>query len=298
MTAAENAQKLHKTFREIFALTLKRFFIYSFAVHAIVIAAIIFIIPPAKTRKAGKEFYTDLVSPEELLPKKPRILPAPKVRQLPPSRQRIAAPAPAIRGGKSVPGKETSQSVSKSSPGEIKSSNVGVGSLPSVGRIAPGGISGESKTGPSKGGNIGKPENVEPDLFDKNIIGDIAKRNIEKEEKTVNKDKPITLDTKEYKFWNYNQRLKERIESAWHYPDEAAQKGIYGDLIIKFTIRKNGQLGAAEIVRGSGYPILDKAALEALNEASPYWPLPEEWGMDAYTIEGNFVYTIDRSFIR
>jgi protein TonB len=138
---------------------------------------------------------------------------------------------------------------------------------------------------------------VEPDLFDKNIIGNIAKRNIEKGKK-VNKGKPITLDTKEYKFWNYNQRLKERIESAWHYPEEAAQKGIYGDLVIKFTIRKNGQLGAAEIVRGSGYPILDKAALEALNEASPYWPLPEEWGMDAYTIEGNFVYTLDRSFIR
>lgn len=197
-----------------------------------------------------------------------------------------------------MPGKETSQGVPKSSPGEIKNSEVG--SLPSVIKIAPGSISGERKTEPSKGGNIGNPENVEPDLFDKNIIGNIEKRNIEKEKKVkkvnkvnkVNKDKPITLDTKEYKFWNYNQRLKERIESAWHYPEEAAQKGIYGDLVIKFTIRKNGQLGAAEIVRGSGYPILDKAALEALNEASPYWPLPEEWGMAAYTIEGNFVYTL------
>jgi protein TonB len=289
-------QKLHKTFRERFVLTLERFFIYSFAVHAIVIAAILFIIPSAKTKKAGKEFYTDLVSPKELLPKKPRILPAPKVRQSPPSRQKVAAPALAIRGGKSVPGKETSQGVPKSSPGEIRSSNIG--SSPSVSKIVPGDISGESKTGPSKGGNIGKPENAEPDLFDKNIIGDLAKRNIEKEEKKVNKDKPITLDTKEYKFWNYNQRLKERIESAWHYPDEAAQKGIYGDLVIKFTIKRNGQLGAAEIVRGSGYPILDKAALEALKEASPYWPLPEEWGMQAYTIEGNFIYTLYRSFIR
>jgi len=57
-------------------------------------------------------------------------------------------------------------------------------------------------------------------------------------------------------------------------------------------------VGAVELVRGSGYPILDKAALEALKEASPYWPLPEEWGMEAYTIEGNFVYNIYRSFIR
>jgi protein TonB len=288
-------QKLHKTFQEIFALTLKRFFIYSIAVHAIVIAAIIFIIPTAKTKKAEKEFYADIVSPEELLPKKSRILPVPKVRQSPPSRPRVVAPAPAIRGGKPSPEKENSQAVPKSSPSEIKSSSVG--SFPSVSKIAPEGISGENKTRPS-GGNIGKPENLEPNLFDKNVIRDIAKRNIEKEEKKANKDKPITLDTKEYKFWNYNQRLKERIESAWHYPDEAAQKGIYGDLVIKFTIKRNGQLGAAEIVRGTGYPILDKAALQALNEASPYWPLPEAWGMDAYTIEGNFVYSIYRSFIR
>ncbi len=287
-------QKLHKDLREIFALSLKRFFIYSFAVHAVIIAAIIFIIPPAK-KKAGREFFADLISPQELVPRKPRALPAPKVRQSPPSRPKAASPAPVMRGGKSRPGKETSQSVQRSSPGEIKAGNPG--SLPSVSKGTPGGISGETKPGPSRGGNTGKPgnEGPSPDLFDKNIIGALAKRNIEKEEK---KDKAFAFDAKEYKFLIYNQRLKERIESIWHYPEEAAEKGIYGDLIIKFTIKKNGQLGAVELVRGSGYPVLDKAAVEALKEASPYWPLPEEWGMDAYTIEGNFVYTIYRSFIR
>jgi protein TonB len=165
----------------------------------------------------------------------------------------------------------------------------------------PGGISDEIRKEPSRGENVGNTGNAGTsikDLFDKNIIGDLAKRNIEREETKINGDKPITLDTKDYKFWNYNQRLKERIESVWHYPDEAAQAGIRGDLVIKFSIKKNGQLGGAELVRGSGYPMLDKAALEALIEASPYWPLPEAWGMDYYTIVGNFVYTISSAFIR
>lgn len=254
---SEKICELHKTFREIFALTLKRFFIYSFAVHAVILAAILFIIPPAKNKKAGGEFFTDLVSPEELLPKKLRVLPVPKVRQTPPLRPKAAAPAihGGIHGGKSMPEKETSQSVPKSSPGEIKTGKSG--SFPSVSKIAPGGISGETKTEPSRGGNIGKPGNLEPspDLFDKNIIGALAKRNIEREEKEDKKDKKekkektFTFNAKEYKFLIYNQRLKERIESIWHYPDEAAQKGISGDLIIKFTINKNGRLGPESTIK-------------------------------------------------
>jgi periplasmic protein TonB len=278
-------------------LSLKRFFIYSFAVHAVIIAAIIFIIPPAK-KKAGGEFFADLISPQELVPRKPRALPAPRVRQSPPSRTKAASPAPVMRGGKSRSGKETFQGVQRSSPGEIKAGKPAKSSsFPSVSKGTPERISGEPKTETSRVGNTGRPgnEGPSPDLFDKNIIGALTKRNIEKEEK---KDKTFAFDAKEYKFLIYNQRLKERIESIWHYPEEAAEKGIYGDLIIKFTIKKNGRLGAVEIVRGSGYPILDKAAMEALKEASPYWPLPDEWGMDAYTIEGNFVYTIYRSFIR
>lgn len=278
-------------------MILKRFFIYSFVVHAIVIAAILFIIPPAKNKKAGGEFFADLVRPEELIPPKPHVSPIPEVRQVQPSRPQSAT-APAIHGGPSPPGQETSQSVQRSSPGEIK--NDRPGPFPSVSEGAPGGISSGTKAEPSRGETAAKPGSAgpSPDLFDKNIIGALAKRHIEKEERKLKNDKPITLDTKEFKFWNYNQRLKERIESAWRYPAEAAEKGIHGDLIVKFTIKKTGRLGDVEIVRGSGYPFLDKAATEALNEASPYWPLPEEWGMDAYTIEGKFIYTLNRSFIR
>jgi protein TonB len=279
-------------------LILKRFFIYSFVVHAIIIAAILFIIPPAKNKMAGDEFFADLVRPEELIPPKPHhVSPMPEVRRGQPSRPQ-SAPAPAIHGGPSPPGQDTSQSVQRSSPGEIK--NDRPSPSPSVSEGAPGGISSETKAEPSRGETIVKPGSMgpSPDLFDKNIIGALAKKYSEKEERKLKNDTPIRLDTKEFKFWNYNQRLKERIESAWRYPAEAAEEGIHGDLVIKFTIKKNGRLGDVEIIRGSGYPILDKAATEALKEASPYWPLPEEWGMDAYTIQGNFIYTLYRSFIR
>jgi protein TonB len=132
-------------------------------------------------------------------------------------------------------------------------------------------------------------------LFDRNIIGDIARRDVNKEER---EDRTFSFDVKEMRYLTYLKRLKERIESIWIYPPDAAAKGIYGDLLIKFTIKKNGKLGAVEVVRTSGYENLDEAALKALRNAEPFWPLPDEWGMEAYTIQGHFVYTIYGYYVR
>ena len=116
--------------------------------------------------------------------------------------------------------------------------------------------------------------------------------------KKKKRTRPSALTPKEYRFLLYNRRLKERIESIWHYPPDAAAQGIYGDLIIRFTIKKDGQIGAVELVRTSGHKNLDDAAIEALREGAPYWPLPEEWGMEGYTIEGHFVYSLYGYYIR
>ena len=55
---------------------------------------------------------------------------------------------------------------------------------------------------------------------------------------------------------------------------------------------KDGKLGAVELVRTSGYKMLDDAAIKALKDGEPYWPIPEEWGMESYTISGHFIYSI------
>jgi protein TonB len=57
-------------------------------------------------------------------------------------------------------------------------------------------------------------------------------------------------------------------------------------------------LGAVELIRTSGHKSLDDAAMKALKEGEPYWPLPDEWGMEAYTIEGHFIYSIYGYYIR
>jgi protein TonB len=127
-------------------------------------------------------------------------------------------------------------------------------------------------------------------LFDKKIIEKFAR-------KTTPAKKGLSFDTSEFKHRGYMRMLKEKIENIWKYPQEAAKRGISGDLHIKFSIKKDGSLGEVELLRTSGYRDLDKAAIKALQDAEPYWPLPDDWKNDVLEITGHFIYVYGATFI-
>jgi protein TonB len=129
-------------------------------------------------------------------------------------------------------------------------------------------------------------------LFDPDVLAGV----IDKGRKPKPPESSVTFDTKEIRHWGYMQRLKERIEYVWEYPPEAAVKGIYGDLLVRFVIKEDGSLGAVELVRTSGWRDLDSAAMQALRDGAPYWPLPGEWGTNSLTVTGHFIYTLHGSY--
>jgi len=137
----------------------------------------------------------------------------------------------------------------------------------------------------------------EPDIFDKDIIAKLSKQRKGKDEE-IESSKGLSFSAKEFNDWGYLQRLKEKIERVWQYPTQAAERGIYGDLYIKFTIDKRGKLISVELIRTSGYRMLDDAAIEALKDAQPFWPLPEDWQKDSLTITGHFIYTLRGFYLR
>lgn len=129
-------------------------------------------------------------------------------------------------------------------------------------------------------------------IFDRDIIISHSKLDI-----TSNKAE-ITFNSVGFKYLGYMQRLKEKIESSWKYPEYAAQRKIQGDLDIKFTIKKNGLLARIVLIRTSGYKILDDYAMKALQDSAPYWPLPEEWDMNELTISGHFLYSLYGTYLQ
>ncbi|MBT5472460.1 MAG: energy transducer TonB [Nitrospina sp.] len=104
-------------------------------------------------------------------------------------------------------------------------------------------------------------------------------------------DEPVSLDTTEVKYASYFARIKHQIERVWIYPSDAAQRGISGDLSLKFRISKDGNLMGVRIIDQSGYEILDVAALKAVKEAAPFYPFPKNIQREKITILANFVYT-------
>ncbi|MBI4824831.1 MAG: energy transducer TonB [Nitrospirae bacterium] len=141
-----------------------------------------------------------------------------------------------------------------------------------------------------------KTEKKGPYLAGESSLYDRAK--IEKRGEGVSSErKVISFDTSDLKFRGYMRSLKEKIEGIWQYPEEAKKRGRAGDLNMRFVIKRDGTLGEMEIVRPSGYVELDNAAMKAVKDASPFWPLPPDWEGDDYTIDGHFIYDMRGPYV-
>lgn len=132
-------------------------------------------------------------------------------------------------------------------------------------------------------------------LFDKDTIEKFAKNASPPEKKGFDFDAGEFAG--ELKHIGYMRRMKEKIESIWVYPPDAARLGISGDLYIDFVIKKDGKLGKIEVVRTSGFRELDKAAVKALKDAEPFWPLPEDWEKEDLEIKGHFIYILGGTLV-
>lgn len=74
----------------------------------------------------------------------------------------------------------------------------------------------------------------------------------------------------------YLQLVKQKIEKNKRYPLLARNKGIEGEVWLKFEILKNGKVKNIKVVKSSHYQILDKAAIESIKKANPFPPFPKE----------------------
>ncbi len=141
------------------------------------------------------------------------------------------------------------------------------------------------REGRSRGGAGSQPSGESIALYDPSIVNwsSISKKQTIPE---------ITLDTAEFKQLGYLYKLKDRIEQAWQYPLSAMRLGMTGDLYIRFVIQKDGSLREVKLLRTSGNPVLDEAALQAVKDAAPFLPLPKHWKADQFAIKGHFVYSL------
>ncbi|MFL1406964.1 energy transducer TonB [Marinobacter sp. M1N3S26] len=61
-----------------------------------------------------------------------------------------------------------------------------------------------------------------------------------------------------------------------NYPPEARTQGIYGDLRLLVSLRKDGTVKEVSILESSGSSVLDDAAIRIIRLAAPFAPFPDE----------------------
>lgn len=74
----------------------------------------------------------------------------------------------------------------------------------------------------------------------------------------------------------YRIELQAMLEKKKQYPLLAKRLRQQGKVLVKFTLRRDGSVAAAEIVSTSEFETLNKAARELISEISGLKPFPEE----------------------
>jgi periplasmic protein TonB len=78
-----------------------------------------------------------------------------------------------------------------------------------------------------------------------------------------------------------NWRKKVEAVGNLNYPAQASAEGIYGNLRLLVSIRKDGSVADIRILSSSGQKLLDESAIRIVHLASPFDPFPEELGQEA-----------------
>ncbi|HYQ73179.1 MAG TPA: TonB family protein, partial [Gammaproteobacteria bacterium] len=88
----------------------------------------------------------------------------------------------------------------------------------------------------------------------------------------------VSARTQEYIYANYMSEWVKKVERVGNlnYPDQARREGLSGKLMMDVTLNADGTVRNISILRPSGQPVIDEAAVRIVNLAAPFPPFPPE----------------------
>jgi periplasmic protein TonB len=89
---------------------------------------------------------------------------------------------------------------------------------------------------------------------------------------------------------NYPGKVVTKLRRALRYPARARRERLRGEVQVSFTVGGGGSVSDIRVVRSSGLPVLDQAALETVRRAAPFPPIPDD--------RPNWSFTVPLAFTR
>jgi protein TonB len=91
---------------------------------------------------------------------------------------------------------------------------------------------------------------------------------------------------------NYPGQIVSKLRRSLRYPAEARRNRVTGEVHVSFVVSANGSTDRIRVVRSSGSPALDQAALETVRRAAPFPAIPREAGRESWA------FTVPLAFAR
>ena len=130
-------------------------------------------------------------------------------------------------------------------------------------------------------------------LYDAEAAGTNLARMKPQEEKPPEKtEDTISLDTKDKRYVSYAKVIKERLMQHWDYPRKARDNLIEGQVLVIFSLDRQGNLQDIKILMPSVHAILDEETQRAIRVSAPFPPFPGSVTVQKLNIKANFAYVL------
>lgn len=100
-----------------------------------------------------------------------------------------------------------------------------------------------------------------------------AEKPADNEGSAIGNSSESTADTKA----RYEQMISLWIQKFKIYPERAREMGMQGSTVVRIRIDRHGNIRWSELEGNTGYPELDRAALDMVRRANPVPAVPDEY---------------------
>lgn len=147
------------------------------------------------------------------------------------------------------------------------------------------------------------PPKPMPDLEKLTTISPRALARIEsdwrrKYRQDVERGDTVWLNTEHDLLNSFMRRFRTNIYMVWNYPAQAQQQLQQGTCLLRITINRQGDVEDVLLLESSGYPLLDREAIEAVRKGATYGPLPRAYPNEQLKIMAFFQYSLNGNIVQ
>ncbi len=133
---------------------------------------------------------------------------------------------------------------------------------------------------------------VDTSYNEKNAGTDLARIKPHEKKQPEKTEDTISLDTKDKRYVSYAKVIKERLMQHWEYPRKARDNLIEGQVLVIFSLDRQGNLQDIKILMPSAYAILDEETQRVIRASAPFPSFPGSVTVQKLNIKANFAYIL------